>query len=213
VRDAISTASFDETAPSSSRSKARSRRGCRRDASRASSACAGGSKRELGEDVAAHLRDRRTLLVLDNFEAPQRTRGRRAPARGGARRADDRHVARPPRDRERMAAAHRRASISRGGGPRPHRGVRRVRLFVQAARRVEPALVPSVEAAAIVDICRQVEGMPLALEVAASWTRVLSCDAIAGSFAEAPSSCSRSIPRGPPATRAWRSCSTSRGGS
>jgi predicted ATPase/DNA-binding SARP family transcriptional activator len=54
-----------------------------------------------------------------------------------------------------------------------------VRLFVAAAQRVEPALVPAVEAAAIVDICRQVEGMPLALELAAAWTRVLSCDAIA----------------------------------
>ena len=53
------------------------------------------------------------------------------------------------------------------------------RLFVKAARRVEPALVPSVEAASIVDICRQVEGLPLALEIAAAWTRVLSCEAIA----------------------------------
>ena len=54
-----------------------------------------------------------------------------------------------------------------------------VRLFVQAARRVQPELVPTLEAAAIVDICRQVEGLPLALELAAAWTRVLSCDAIA----------------------------------
>ena len=54
-----------------------------------------------------------------------------------------------------------------------------MRLFVQAAQRVEPALVPAVEAASIVDICRQVEGLPLALELAAAWTRVLSCDAIA----------------------------------
>lgn len=53
------------------------------------------------------------------------------------------------------------------------------RLFVQAAQRVEPALVPAVEAASIVDICRQVGGLPLALELAAAWTRVLSCDAIA----------------------------------
>lgn len=54
-----------------------------------------------------------------------------------------------------------------------------VRLFVQAAQRVEPALVPTVEAAAIVDICQQLGGLPLALELAAAWTRVLSCDAIA----------------------------------
>ena len=53
------------------------------------------------------------------------------------------------------------------------------RLFVRAAHRVNPALVPATEAAAIVDICRQVEGLPLALELAAAWTRVLSCDAIA----------------------------------
>ena len=39
--------------------------------------------------------------------------------------------------------------------------------------------MPAAEAAAIVDICRQVEGLPLALELAAAWTRVLSCDAIA----------------------------------
>ena len=54
-----------------------------------------------------------------------------------------------------------------------------VRLFVRAAQRVEPALVPSAEAASIIDICRQLEGLPLALELAAAWTRVLSCDAIA----------------------------------
>ena len=54
-----------------------------------------------------------------------------------------------------------------------------VRLFVHAARRVQPELAPTLEAASIVDICRQVEGLPLALELAAAWTRVLSCDAIA----------------------------------
>ena len=53
------------------------------------------------------------------------------------------------------------------------------RLFVRAAQRVEPGLVPSVEAASIVEICRLVEGLPLALELAAAWTRVLSCNAIA----------------------------------
>jgi predicted ATPase/DNA-binding SARP family transcriptional activator len=54
-----------------------------------------------------------------------------------------------------------------------------VRLFVKAARRVEPGLVPEAEAAAIADICRQVDGLPLAIELAASWSRVLSCEAIA----------------------------------
>jgi predicted ATPase/DNA-binding SARP family transcriptional activator/Tfp pilus assembly protein PilF len=54
-----------------------------------------------------------------------------------------------------------------------------VRMFVQAARRVEPAFVATVEADAIIEICRRVEGLPLALQLAATWTRVLSCAAIA----------------------------------
>ncbi|WP_284618585.1 ATP-binding protein [Aquabacterium humicola] len=53
------------------------------------------------------------------------------------------------------------------------------RLFIHAARRVEPALQASAEAAAIVAICRLTGGLPLALELAAGWTRVLSCEAIA----------------------------------
>lgn len=53
------------------------------------------------------------------------------------------------------------------------------RLFVAAARKVMPSLSPVREAAAIVDICRQVGGMPLALRLAAAWTRVLSCEEIA----------------------------------
>ncbi|HSI60305.1 MAG TPA: tetratricopeptide repeat protein [Ideonella sp.] len=54
-----------------------------------------------------------------------------------------------------------------------------VRLFVKAALRVAPAFAPAAESAAIVDICRQVEGLPLALELAAAWVRVLPCQAIA----------------------------------
>ncbi len=53
------------------------------------------------------------------------------------------------------------------------------RLFIHAARRADPALDPAVEAASIADICRQVEGLPLALEMAAAWTRVLPCEVIA----------------------------------
>jgi predicted ATPase/DNA-binding SARP family transcriptional activator len=54
-----------------------------------------------------------------------------------------------------------------------------VRLFVNVARRVEPAFSAAAEREAIVDICRQVEGLPLALELAAAWVRVLSCREIA----------------------------------
>lgn len=55
-----------------------------------------------------------------------------------------------------------------------------VKLFVQAAQRVEPGFAATpAETAAIVDICRLVEGLPLALELAAAWVRVLPCAAIA----------------------------------
>lgn len=50
-----------------------------------------------------------------------------------------------------------------------------VRLFVQTAQRVQPALSPAAEAAAIVEICRRVDGLPLAIELAAAWVRVMPC--------------------------------------
>lgn len=53
-----------------------------------------------------------------------------------------------------------------------------VRLFIRAARRVKPTFRPAAERDAIVELCRRVEGLPLALEITAAWTRVLSCAAI-----------------------------------
>lgn len=55
-----------------------------------------------------------------------------------------------------------------------------VQLFVQHARRARPGFIPETEWEAIIRICALVEGMPLALELAASWVRALSCSEIAG---------------------------------
>jgi len=141
-------------------------------------AAAGG--REPLDQVAAFVHDRRMLLVLDNFE----------------------HLLAEAAVLQRLLQACPRLSLlvtSRvrlaleaehlfplEGLPCPEpddedrlEAFDAVRLFVRTARRVEPAIVPAAEAAAIVDICRQVEGLPLALELAAAWTRVLSCEAIA----------------------------------
>ena len=145
--------------------------------------------RELGVDLAggeepllqvvASLRQRQMLLVLDNFEHLA---------------ADASILDRLMQSCERLkiiVTSRVRLAVSREwvvrleGLPCPEiedqdrfEAFDAVRLFVQAARRVEPALVPALEAAAIVDICRQVEGLPLALELAAAWTRLLSCEAI-----------------------------------
>ena len=50
-----------------------------------------------------------------------------------------------------------------------------VQLFVQRAQAVRPGLVLSREnAAAVAEICRQLEGLPLAIELAAARTRLIS---------------------------------------
>ncbi len=55
-----------------------------------------------------------------------------------------------------------------------------VELFVQSARRVQAGFEMSTEdRRAVARICRQVEGMPLAIELAAAWVRLLSCAEIA----------------------------------
>lgn len=53
-------------------------------------------------------------------------------------------------------------------------------LFVQTARRVQASFLPGIaDLAAILRICRLANGMPLALELAAAWVRVLPCEEIA----------------------------------
>lgn len=54
-----------------------------------------------------------------------------------------------------------------------------VELFQQRARRINLRFRLRDEEAAVVDICQMVEGMPLAIELAAGWTRALSCAEIA----------------------------------
>ncbi len=52
-------------------------------------------------------------------------------------------------------------------------------LFRQTAQRLQPGFAPTAtDETAILQICRLVDGMPLALVLAASWIRVLSCPEI-----------------------------------
>lgn len=56
-----------------------------------------------------------------------------------------------------------------------------VQLFIQAARRVRPGLSLSpAEQVWAARICQLVDGMPLGVELAATWVRMLSCQEIAG---------------------------------
>jgi predicted ATPase len=58
-----------------------------------------------------------------------------------------------------------------------------VQLFVQRARQVQPQFSLSSHAEAVRTICRRVEGMPLALELAAAWLRAMPCEQIAAQLA------------------------------
>jgi predicted ATPase len=60
-----------------------------------------------------------------------------------------------------------------------------IRLFVQIARMHAPDFALSAEVApAVAGICRLVAGLPLGIELAASWTRLLPCAEIAGEIAQ-----------------------------
>lgn len=54
-----------------------------------------------------------------------------------------------------------------------------IQLFVERARRVRRDFSLAAEQTEVTRICQLVEGMPLALELAASWTKTLSCEVIA----------------------------------
>lgn len=77
--------------------------------------------------------------------------------------------------------------------PGDHRGERRpqdqtvyaaeasaaVRLFVERARQIVPGFSLQDNQAAVIEICQLVDGLPLAIEMAASWTKALRCAEIA----------------------------------
>ena len=54
-----------------------------------------------------------------------------------------------------------------------------VQLFLQSARRIDPTIQPAKEEPVVVRICQLLEGVPLAILLAAAWTRVMSPEQIA----------------------------------
>lgn len=54
-----------------------------------------------------------------------------------------------------------------------------VELFRQTARRVDPKFDLTEQTAAVAEICYLVDGLPLAVELAASWSRLMPCAQIA----------------------------------
>lgn len=142
------------------------------------------SGRPLLDLLVAFLKDKHLLLLLDNFEqvidaaelvadllqaceqltllvtsrVPLRVRG-------------EREFAVPPLDLP-------PASPLPGGSDRAGADLEKypaIQLFVQRARDVRPAFELNADnAAAIVEICRRLDGLPLAIELAAARTRMLT---------------------------------------
>jgi predicted ATPase/DNA-binding CsgD family transcriptional regulator len=133
----------------------------------------------LEEPLFAYLRDRQLLLVLDNFEPDQEAAGVLAVLLDTTR-----HV--------QLLVTSREALNLSGEWLFPLEGLRyppeptsepeqygAIALFDSRARQVRPGFSLAEEAEAVLRICRQTEGLPLALELAASWVPTLSCREIA----------------------------------
>lgn len=125
---------------------------------------------DLDEHLFAYLSRRRMLIVLDNFEHLLdgaeliATLLREAPA-----------VKIMVTSRERL---HLLAEwLVPVDGLEPAGAARQ--LFTELARRIDPAFEPDSHTVAIATICETVEGLPLALELAAAWLSTLSCEQIA----------------------------------
>ncbi len=75
-------------------------------------------------------------------------------------------------------------------------------LFSQAARRADPAF--SDDSGAMDEICRFLDGLPLALELAASWVRVLPCEDILRELTENPHILNDPLRQGPERHRSMK---------
>jgi predicted ATPase/class 3 adenylate cyclase/Tfp pilus assembly protein PilF len=132
-----------------------------------------------------YLREKALLLVLDNFEHVVAGAGLLAEILQGAS-----QVKLLVSSRERLNL-HGEWVYPLGGLAVPSEesaaieGYSAPALFMQTARRIRPdmALTPG-DRPHVVHICQLVEGVPLGIELAASWVRVLSCAEIAQEIAQ-----------------------------
>ncbi|HEX2078196.1 MAG TPA: diguanylate cyclase [Longimicrobium sp.] len=132
-------------------------------------------------ELLRHLRERELLLVLDNFE--------HLPAAAALvaeilAECPDVRVLVTSRERLHLSAE---AVFELGGmsvpaadEPEGIESHEAVRLFVQSARRVAPGFrLSAEELREAARVCRMADGMPLPIELAAAWVRVLSVREIA----------------------------------
>ncbi len=144
-----------------------------------------------------YLHEKRMLLTLDNFEhflippsSPPQEEGKRE----GVDLVAD--ILKHAPQIKILAASRERLNLheewilpvqgfktpfsARDGQAKALEAYSAVQLFLQRAQAVEPGFIPSEEDKAyVIRICQLVEGIPLAIELAAAWVRLLSCREIA----------------------------------
>jgi predicted ATPase/class 3 adenylate cyclase len=156
----------------------------------------GESPRDL---VFEHLRDRHLLLVLDNFEQVMSAAPLVADLLTGCPRLrvvvtsrerlslrGERELPLPPLALPTIPPRQARDFTSAEDASAAIDEIRRaeaVRLFVSRAQSVRPGFeITADNAAAVVEICLRLDGLPLAIELAAARIRLLSPDALLARF-------------------------------
>ncbi len=137
--------------------------------------------RPAADQLLDALRDRALLLALDNCEQLLGGGDDTLPALLARLLAGAPRLAVLATSRERLHLRDEHV-VALGGlglpaadsGPRVERAAS-VQLFLERARRVNPGFAPRAsDWAAIAQLCRRLDGMPLAIELAAGWTRALT---------------------------------------
>lgn len=131
-------------------------------------------------EILSYLRERQILLVLDNFEHLLDGSDLLVEILQNAP-----HLKLLVTSRERLylqeewVLALEGLRVPQSVLTAPLESYPAAQLFAQRARQVQPNFSLTDHLQAVKTICQQVEGMPLGLELAASWLRVMSCEQIA----------------------------------
>ena len=133
----------------------------------------------LEEAVVRDLEQQELLLVLDNLEQVEDAAKLLTRLLAGT---ENLTIVATSRSRLGLAAEwlYDLSGLSVPAVDESERGADAVELFVSAAKRVQPRLkLGPKELAHVARICRQVDGLPLALELAAAWVRAMPLSQVA----------------------------------
>jgi predicted ATPase len=144
---------------------------------------------QLTADLQAYLRGRRLLLAVDNFEqvigAAPLLAGLLAAAAGLVVLATSRAVLRLSGEHEFVVPPLPVPPAGAAPDPDQLRRYASVSLFAERARAADPGFeLTAGNAAAVAEICRRLDGLPLAIELAAARVRLLPPQALAARLDE-----------------------------